>query len=365
MTNLRWPLLLGLGALACDAKEVPLQLTNDDLCLAIFSDSSDHRGTFEVAWSAAPGWTEVMGDHPEMPWAVGPGTIVLDSWVGCGTNGEGQRLASPDALESFTVSFDPPTLAHVTGIRLNDDPWWHRQIFVDVDATAPGDGQVVVDGSFEGQAAHATRSFSVRTFEDVLAPAAVVATSKSDPPATLRGGLWAAAAPASAAHEPLIVQSPPPLPWLRGDGALAVTRVDDLKAFVLEGLSPTVAALTWPRTGRTTAAFSDGSAGPLDVVEASTIVAGDVLDKMGQPVRAAACTQGQPIALKVALTDAQGRAVTGGGVLVRSFDLEKARPFPDGDIVLVDCQGVGETTLELVAGQRVSVALTVKAAPFR
>ena len=365
MTRLPWPLLFALASLACEAnKQVPLQLTNDDVCLAILDTKSDRRGTFEIDWSPAPGWTEITASA-ETPWAVGAGTITLGSWVACGMNGEGQRLAAPDALDSFTVSFSPPALAHVTGIELNDDPWWHREVFVDVDASAPGDGQVIVDGSFEGNPAHAVRSFHVRAFADVLAPPDVVGPKKDDPSATLRGGLWAAGPPASAAHERLIVQTPPPLPWVRADGALEVVRIDDVTSFVRQGRSPTVAALTWPRAGRTTASFFDGSTAPLDVVEASDVAVGDVLDDMGQPIRAASCTQGQQLTLQVALTDARGGVVTGGGVLLRSFDLEKARPFADGSGVIVDCEGVGETTLELVAGQRVSVALTVMPSFYR
>ena len=346
MTTLRWPLLLAFASLACETKQVPLQLTNDDLCLAILDSNSDHRGMLQVEWVPAPGWTEITA-QPATPWAVGPGTIVLQRWVACGKEGDGQRLAAPDALDLFAVAFDPPTLAHVTGIRLNDDPWWHREVDVDVDATASGDGQVLIDASFEGVPTHASTLFRVRAFEDVLAPPDVVGTKKDAPSATLQGGRWASGAPVSAAHEELIVQTPPPLPWVRSDGALEVMRVDDVTSFVRQGRSPTVVALTWPRAGRTTASFWDGSTGPLDVDEPSDIVVGDVLDDQGQPIRAAVCSQGQQLALQVAMTDVRGRAVTGGGVLLRSFDLEKARPFADGSGVTVDCEGVGETTLEL------------------
>jgi hypothetical protein len=365
VTSPRWPLLLALASLACEAnKQVPLPITNDDLCLAILDPASDRRGMLEVEWFPAPGWTQFSASDTA-PWAMGPGTIMLSSWVACGADGSGQRLAAPDALGSFAVAFDPPMLAQVTGIRLNDDPWWHREVYVDVDASGAGDGQLLIDASFEGEPVHTIRPFRVRAFADVDAPAAVVGPKKDAPSATLRGGLWAAGLPVSVEHEVLIVQTPPPLPWLRGDGALEVELTETPPSLVRQGRSPTTTTLTWPRAGRTTASFDDGSTGPLDVVEPSDVAVGDVLDDMGQPVRAAVCTQGQELDLQVALTDAQGRAITGGGVLLRSFDLDKARPFAAGSAVTVDCEGVGETTLELVAGQRISVALTVMPTFYR
>jgi hypothetical protein len=169
-----------------------------------------------------------------------------------------------------------------------------------------------------------------------------------------------ARAPASAAGEALIVQAPQPLPWQRADGRLAVVRIEDLPSLPR---IPTVSALTWPQIGPVDVTLTDGRRTTLDVVPPAAAVTADVLDSSGNSVRALTCLATDEVTLNVVLADGLGRPIGGGGVLVRSLDLQVARAFPEESKVIVACRTAGDTTLELVAAQGVHIALTVLPQP--
>ena len=358
-------LLVALAFLVGCSGGAPSNASDESDCVSVGERSS--IGDILVNWSARRGWTEspIVGD--ETPWAVGAGTMQIAQFVPCGMRG--QRPAKPAPLETFSVTFDPPSLARVTSLHVGDAPSLQRTIVVDVDAIEPGDGSVTVQGQFEGPASSVTRSFHVRRFEDVSVPIGILGIAQADPlptvvAATLRDGLWTGDGAASAAHEPLIVQEEVQLPWSRADGRLEVARAQNLGSLRTEGYPQTFAALTFPQTGLATIGFVDSRVAMVDVVDPFEIASGDLLDMQGTPIRMLTCPEQREVDIKVALTDEQGRSVTGGGVLVRSFDLDKARPYADGDSVHIDCLVPGETTLELVAGQRLEVALTITPLPF-
>jgi len=85
-----------------------------------------------------------------------------------------------------------------------------------------------------------------------------------------------------------------------------------------------------------------------------------VYDDSRNPATNVGCNAGQGAQLQVALRDANGQSIRGGGALLHSLDLSVAHVIPRGDYADVKCVAPGTATLELAAPEHITIPLTAR-----